>query len=57
MSASLAAAFGAAGFFSARPVMPWLRPGGSLAATSFYDTKHLKHTLESLVDLTVLTPG
>jgi hypothetical protein len=30
--------------------MPWLRPGGSLAATSFYDTEHLKHTLESLVD-------
>ena len=30
MSASLAAAFGAAGFFSARPVMPWLQPGGTL---------------------------
>ena len=30
MSANLAAVFGAAGFFSARPVMPWLQPGGSL---------------------------
>ena len=38
MSANLAAAFGAAGFFSARPLMPWLQPGGTLAATSFYDT-------------------
>ena len=57
MSASLAAAFGAAGFFSARPVMPWLQPGGSLAATSFYDTKHLKQTLERLVDFDRLNAG
>ena len=56
-SASLAAAFGAAGFFSARPVMPWLQPGGTLAATSFYDTKHLKHTLERLVDFDRLNAG
>lgn len=56
-SASLAAAFGAAGFFSARPVMPWLQPGGSLAATSFYDTKHLKQTLERLVDFDRLNAG
>jgi len=57
MSASLAAAFGAAGFFSTRPVMPGLQPGGSLAATSFYDTKHLKHTLERLVDFDRLNAG
>src|SRR6476661_137635 len=57
MSASLAAALGAAGFFSARPVMPWLQPGGSLAATSFYDTKHLKQTLERLVDFDRLNAG
>jgi NTE family protein len=57
MSANLAAAFGAAGFFSARPLMPWLQPGGTLAATSFYDTKHLKHTLESLVDFDRLNAG
>ena len=56
-SASLAAAFGAAGFFSARPVMPWLQPGGALAATSFYDTKHLKQTLERLVDFDRLNAG
>jgi NTE family protein len=57
MSANLAAAFGAAGFFSARPLMPWLQPGGTQAATSFYDTKHLKHTLERLVDFDRLNAG
>ena len=57
MSANLAAAFGAAGFFSARPLMPWLQLGGTLAATSFYDTKHLKQTLERLVDFDRLNSG
>jgi NTE family protein len=57
MSANLVAAFGAAGFFSARPLMPWLQPGGTLAATSFYDTKHLKQTLERLVDFERLNSG
>ena len=57
MNANLAAAFGATGFFSARPVMPWLQPGGSLAATSFYDTKSLKATLERLVDFDRLNAG
>jgi NTE family protein len=57
MSANLAAAFGAAGFFSTRPLMPWLQPGGTLAATSFYDTKHLKHTLERVVDFDRLNAG
>jgi NTE family protein len=56
-SANLAAAFGAAGFFSARPLMPWLQPAGTQAATSFYDTKHLKHTLERLVDFDRLNAG
>jgi NTE family protein len=57
MNANMAATFGAAGFFSARPVVPWLQPGGSLGATSFYDTKHLKHTLERLVDFDRLNAG
>jgi NTE family protein len=57
MSANLAASFGAAGFFSARGAMPWLQPGGSLGATSFYDTKSLKHTLERLVDFDRLNAG
>jgi NTE family protein len=57
MSAGLAAAFGAAGFFSARPLMPWLQPGGSLGATSFYDTKSLRDTLERLVDFDRINAG
>ena len=57
ISASSAMACGAAGFFSARPVTPLLQPGGTLAATSFYDTKDLKHTLERLVDFDRLNAG
>jgi NTE family protein len=57
MSANLAVACGAAGFFSARAVMPWLQPGGTLAAISFYDTSDLRHTLERLVDFDRLNAG
>jgi NTE family protein len=57
MSAGLAAAFGATGFFSTRAVMPWLQPAGTMAATSFYDTKHLRQTLERLVDFDRLNAG
>jgi NTE family protein len=57
MSANLAASFGAAGFFSARAFMPWLQPGGTLAATSFYDTKSLRDTLERLVDFDRINAG
>lgn len=57
MSANFAAACGASGFFSARALMPWLQPGGTLGATSFYDTKSLKDTLERLVDFDRLNAG
>ena len=57
MSANLAASFGAAGFFSARAFMPWLQPGGTLEATSFYDTKSLRDTLERLVDFDRINAG
>src|ERR1700745_1866720 len=57
MTANVCATFGAAGFFTARPVVPWLQPGGSVGATSFYDTKRLKHTLERLVDFDRLNSG
>jgi len=50
LSASVAIANGAKGFFAARPVIPWLQPGGTIEATSFYDTRDLKRTLERLVD-------
>jgi NTE family protein len=57
MNASFAAVFGASGFFSARPLAPWLQAGGTLAATSIYDTSALKTTLERLVDFDRLNAG
>ena len=57
MSANFAVASGATGFFSVRAVMPWLRPGGTPGATSFYDTSDLKRTLERLVDFDRLNAG
>jgi NTE family protein len=57
ISANLAASFGSAGFFSTRPLMPWLQPGGTLEATSFYDTKSLRGTLERLVDFDRINAG
>jgi NTE family protein len=57
MSANFAVASGATGFFSARAMMPWFQPGGTLGATSFYDTSELKHTLERLVDFDRLNAG
>jgi NTE family protein len=57
MSASFAFASGANGFFSARPTVPWLQPAGTIEATSFYDTRELKNTLEHLVDFDRLNAG
>jgi NTE family protein len=57
MSASLAFAGGAKGFFTTRPVLPWLQPAGTIEATSFYDTRDLKHTLERLIDFDRLNAG
>jgi NTE family protein len=57
LSASFAFASGAKGFFAARPVVPWLHPAGTIEATSFYDTRDLKRTLERLVDFDRLNGG
>jgi NTE family protein len=57
MNANFSAACGAKGFFSARPVTPWLQPSGTLEATSFYDTRALKETLQRLVDFDRLNAG
>jgi hypothetical protein len=43
MGASFAFASGAKGFFTARPLVAWLAPAGTIEATSFYDTRDLKH--------------
>ena len=50
MSAACALFGGAPGFFMPRQHGPWLQPSGCLEATSFYETKLLKATLEQLVD-------
>jgi NTE family protein len=50
VSANLALAIGASGFFTARTVPPWLQPAGTIEATSFYGTRELKRTLQRLID-------
>jgi NTE family protein len=57
VSAGFAMASGAKGFFSLRPIPPWLQPAGTIEATSFYDTSELKRTLERLVDFDRLNGG
>jgi NTE family protein len=56
-SANLALVQGAKGFFTARLHSPWLQPSGTLEATSFYDTRELKRTLERLVDFDRVNAG
>ena len=57
MSAVSALVGGAPGFFVPRHPAPWLQPAGSLAATSYYETKLLKSTLERLVDFDRINSG
>jgi NTE family protein len=57
VSAGLAIAYGANGFFEPRVPAPWLQPSGSLEATGFYDAAALKATLERLVDFDRINAG
>ena len=50
VSAGVALAHGANGFFARRIPAPWLQPAGTVEATGYYDSAQLKATLESLVD-------
>jgi len=50
LSAAAAVVGGAAGFYAPRWPPAWLYPAGSLEATSYYETSHLKVTLERFVD-------
>jgi len=50
ISAGLVATNGVAGFFKPRMPPPLLHAAGSLEATSYYDTRELKATLERFVD-------
>ena len=57
MSAGSALVNGAANFFQLRYPPAWLHPNGAAEATSFYDTTHLKSTLERLVDFDRINAG
>jgi NTE family protein len=57
MSATAALFGGASNFFSLRHPPAWLYPDGVLEATSFYDTRMLKRTLERLVDFDRINSG
>ena len=57
VSAGLALTKGAKGFFTARPIMPWLASAGTIEATSFYNTSALKQSLERLIDFDRLNAG
>jgi NTE family protein len=57
MSANWAMCAGAAGFFALRQPPAWFHPDGALEATSYYDTKLLKSTLERFVDFDRINSG
>jgi NTE family protein len=57
MSAGSALVNGAANFFQLRHPPAWLHPNGAVEATSFYETKQLKSTLERLVDFDRINAG
>ena len=56
-SAGRALSLGASGFFAPRPLTPWLWPNGSIEATSYYDTRPLRTTLERVVDFDRINAG
>jgi len=57
ISAGSALVNGAANFFQLRHPPVWLHPNGAVEATSFYETKLLKSTLERLVDFDRINAG
>lgn len=50
VSAVTVACAGTPGFFRPRLPNPWFHPPGTIEATSYYDTRPLKATLERFVD-------
>jgi NTE family protein len=50
VGAAMVACVGTPGFFKPRFPNPWLQPPGTIEATSYYDTRPLKATLERFVD-------
>ena len=56
-SAWMTLTMGQPGFFKPREHSPWLSPTGASGATSYYDSSHLRETLESVIDFDVLNDG
>lgn len=56
VSAGLSMFAGIKGFFVPHTA-PWLAPSGSPSATSFYDTKVFRKTLEKFIDFNLLNAG
>jgi NTE family protein len=50
VSAAMVAYAGTPGFFRPRHLNPWFHPPGAIDATSYYDTRPLRATLERFVD-------
>jgi NTE family protein len=57
LHAGLAVIAGTAGFFAPRYPPPWLYASGTANASSFYDTRQLRGTLERFVDFDRLNAG
>ncbi|MDE2029105.1 MAG: DUF3734 domain-containing protein [Alphaproteobacteria bacterium] len=57
ISAGASLVHGVANFFTPRMPTPWLHQPGTPAATSYYDTKALRSTLESLIDFDRINAG
>jgi NTE family protein len=57
MNAFSAVIGGAAGFFELRVPAPWLHPAGCPEATSFYETKLFRATLERFIDFDRINAG
>src|SRR5262249_33894659 len=57
LHAGFALVAGTPEFFTPRFPPSWLHPLGTAEATSFYDTSHLKVTLERLVDFDRINAG
>src|SRR6185369_8055764 len=56
-SAGLAMALGAPGFYSPHGTGPWFQPAGTAEATSYYDTRVLRATLEQFIDFDRINGG
>ena len=57
VSAAMIAYAGTSGFFRPRVPNPWFHPPGTIEATSYYDTRPLRATLERFIDFDRVNAG